>query len=405
MAESGVNIRRGEDHHFSSSSNLKGGEHQSLSKLPIDAGSSLSELSIGARESLEEEMSPEKIAQLEAQIARNQDTIATIYGLDISLLSKAVIPSSPELPVLPPSKESTLSSNVSQDILSNPWLQPSFLAGFTAIMNLLAGSISENKKLQADFTATANSQILQMAVDTAFLTKGLYSQRSADLYTQAASAAAGAVISGVQLGFEIRNINQAANSESVKRIEDEINNKKKQKIVKENEIDTSINNKKNEIHQLKNPVTASSSSSHQPANQPNQSQIDKLENEIADLENDKITSNDSFEKKIKELEIDKDRTMGQERSIGEAKIRTLSEIFSSIKESVFAAIRGGIQAKEGEIQSKKDIQEGARSVTQAFQQSVTSNRDSAKQELSQLFDFISRIIESEFRSHAIRQQG
>lgn len=376
-----------------------------LDQLTPEKIAELEALAMSKGDSIDQEITPERAAELEVQIAKNMDKVAEIFGVDVSLLSSAVIPSSPDSPVLPPSKESTLSSSASQNILANPWLQPSFLAGFTAIMSLLAESMSENKKLQADFMATANSQILEMAVETAFLTKGLYAQRSADLYTQAASAAAGAVISGVQLGFEIRNIAQAGNSQAVKNIDDQIIDTRNQKINKEIDINKLIDDKKSQIDQIKDPLIGGSSpgSPPPPLSASDQAKIDLLEKDITDLENDKTKSNKSFENKIRELEIDKDRMIGQDRSLGETRIRTVSEIISSIKEALAASIRGGIQGKEGEIQAKKDIQEGLRSLTQSFQQSVTNNRDTVKQELSQLFDFIMRIVEAEYRSHSIRQ--
>lgn len=395
-----------------------------LDQLTPEKIAELEALAMSKGDSIDQEITPERAAELEVQIAKNMDKVAEIFGVDVSLLSSAVIPSSPDSPVLPPSKESTLSSSASQNILANPWLQPSFLAGFTAIMSLLAESMSENKKLQADFMATANSQILEMAVETAFLTKGLYAQRSADLYTQAASAAAGAVISGVQLGFEIRNIAQASNSQAVQHIENQIADKKQElensrggvnaTIPNPNPLRKSIDDKQSRINtidqDLKNGVPSASSSSSTPPPKLSAQQIrdlntekQGLEQDISQLEKDLGREQGQIENKIKELEIDKDRTIGQDRSLGEARIRTVSEIISSIKETLAASIRGGIQGKEGEIQAKKDIQEGLRSLTQSFQQSVTNNRDTVKQELSQLFDFIMRIVEAEYRSHSIRQ--
>lgn len=281
---------------------------------------------------------------------------------------------SPRAPDPEKIREATLRKAIVK-LQSNPWLKPSFLSGFTAVMYLIFNLQKDARYQDAQVGINVRQKLYTLSESTAKLTRLITETQAEEKFVQAISSFVNAGLSTISAIETTRNLGNAA-----KTYDNEIAAQKK--VVQE-------------AKSGENPALAALEK------KPGTTQKDLDDFIRNDKKPDYTEKVKKAEEKLAKLEGDRDQTIRQKEYSLNQVTQMKGEAAKQVVNAFSSFLQATITNERGISEEEKGLLEAAIQVLRTFEEKSTKSTDEAKQEIDRFVDLLTKMTDSTLQAHKI----
>ena len=287
---------------------------------------------------------------------------------------------SPRAPDPEKIREATLRKAIVK-LQSNPWLKPSFLSGFTAVMYLIFNLQKDARYQDAQVGINVRQKLYALGESTAKLTRLITETQAEEKYIQAISSFVNAGLAVINLAETTKNVGTAN-----KQITDEINAKKK------------------ELHDVKMKENPDLKVLDMPKRDPSKSQEDHMKEidawmKTKDKDFKYSPEVEKLEKQLQNMEESKQSNISRRETTLSQISQTRGEAAKQVVNAFSSFLQASITTDRAIAEEEKGLLEAAIQVLRTYEEKSTKSADEAKQEIDRFVDILTKMTDSTLQAH------